>query len=275
MVLLLFILSLLGALTIALANSWFATWHAVWQLPMCVLALFLALTLAFLLLLVLSALCVNRKKEYRRPSRYIRFLITGFSQLALFYGGARIHASGLAQLPQQPYLLVCNHICAIDPIIFYSVLPPAPLCFISKKENERLPIVAPLMHAVCCLPIDRENDRAALRTILKAVDYLQSERTSVAVFPEGATSKTCQLQPFRNGVFKIAQKAGVPIAVCTLTGTRTVLQNALRRRSDIYLDIVKVLQPDSFIGLTTAQLGAQVHDLMAHSLTGHSDKRVR
>lgn len=50
-------------------------------------------------------------------------------------------------------------------------------------------------------------------TVQKAADLLTSDTVNVAIYPEGTRSKNCTLLPFHNGVFKIAQKAEVPIAV--------------------------------------------------------------
>lgn len=63
------------------------------------------------------------------------------------------------------------------------------------------------------LGIDRENPRNALVTVQKAADLLTSDTVNVAIYPEGTRSKNCTLLPFHNGVFKIAQKVEVPIAV--------------------------------------------------------------
>ena len=262
-------LSPLLAAALARRCGWFADWNLLWRLPLCVIAAFFALTLAFLLLMSLSAACVSRR-ERTRPSAWCHFLTVQFSHLALFLADVRVHVTGAELLPQNGrFLLVSDHLCAIDPIIFYHALPRAPLAFLSKKENEAIPVVAGLMRGMMCLSIDRENDRASLRAIVRAVQYLRSGVTNVAAFPEGATNKTAEpLLPFRNGVFKIAQKADAPIAVCALRGTRTALRRMFRRRSDVYLDILELLPAQYCREHTTAQIGAHIQAQMTAALTG-------
>ena len=256
---------LLGAV-IAFGCGWFSDWNILWRLPLCAAGVFLALTLVFLLLMSLSAACVSRR-ERTRPSAWIHFLTVQFSCLALFLAGVRVHITGQEKLPREPFLLVSDHLCAIDPVIFYRALPRVPLTFLSKKENEAIPVVSGLMRGLLCLSIDRENDRASLRAIVKAVQYLRGGVTNIAAFPEGATNRTDQpLLPFRNGVFKIAQKAETPIVICTLSGTREVLRRMFRRRSDVYLDIVEVLPPGFSRENTTAQIGAHVRETMERAL---------
>lgn len=256
---------LLGAV-IAFGCGLVSDWNILWRLPLCAAGVFLALTLAFLLLLSLSAACVSRR-ERARPSAWIHFLTVQFSYLALFLAGVRVHVTGRGKLPREPFLLVSDHLCAIDPVVFYRALPHADLSFLSKKENEAIPVVSGLMRGLLCLSIDRENDRASLRAIVKAVQYLRGGVTNIAAFPEGATNKTDQpLLPFRSGVFKIAQKAETPIVICTLSGTREVLRRMFRRRSDVYLDIVEVLPPGFSRENTTVQIGAHVRETMERAL---------
>ena len=249
--------------------GWFADWDILWRLPLCAVAAFFALTLAFLLLMSLSAACVSRR-ERTLPSAWCHFLTVQFAYLALFLGGVRVHVTGAEKLPPDGrFLLVSNHLCAIDPIIFYRALPRVPLAFLSKKENEAIPVVAGLMRGMMCLSIDRENDRASLRAIVRAVQYLRDGVTNIAAFPEGATNRTSDpLLPFRNGVFKIAQKADAPIAVCALRGTRTVLRRMFRRRSDVYLDILELIPAQFCREHTTAQIGAHIQAQMTAALTG-------
>lgn len=128
-------------------------------------------------------------------------------------------------------------------------------------------MVAEIMRELLCLPIDRENDRAALRTILKAIQFLKEDKTSIAVFPEGYTSKTGELNSFRNGAFKIAQKAGVPIVVCVLSNTPAILKNMFRRHTDVYLDVLDIIPADELNGVTTAQIGSRVHDAMTKGIS--------
>ena len=39
-------------------------------------------------------------------------------------------------------------------------------------------------------PLDRKNDREALKAILKAIQFLKEDKCSIVVFPEGGTNRT-------------------------------------------------------------------------------------
>ena len=123
------------------------------------------------------------------------------------------------------------------------------------------------MREVLCLPLDRDNDREALKAILKAIQFLREDKCSIAVFPEGGTNKTAEpLLPFRNGAFKIAQKAHVPIVVCALVNSKAILKNMFRRRTDVYLDVLDVIPPEDFEKLKTIEIGDRAHAVMLDGL---------
>lgn len=180
----------------------------------------------------------------------------------------RVRTQGLEKTPKQGrYLLVCNHLNDVDPALLMKYFPDQELAFISKKENEQKFILGKFMHRLLCQSIDRENDRAALRTIVRCIDIIKQDIASVAVFPEGWCSKDHRLHPLRPGVFRIAQKANVPIVVCTVRNTHTVLPNMKRLRpSEVELHLVEVIPAEELKGIPTTQIARRVYDLMADDL---------
>lgn len=253
----------------------FASWNALWQVPVFSLAGFFALVLLFLLVLLVSCLFVDPKKILDRPSNYFRFLLNEFCRMALTLGGVRVVTTGLDRVPHDSrFLLVSNHKFAFDPIIFYAAMPWADLAFLSKKENFSIFLVAQIMREVLCLPVDRDNDRESLKSILKAISFIKDNKASIAVFPEGKTNKTADtLLPFRNGVFKIAQKANVPIVVCSLVNSRAILKNMFRKHTDVYLDVVDVVPADALAGKTTIEVGAEIHAIMQRGIEAREAAR--
>ena len=258
-------LTLSPLLTAALAwrCGWFLDWNILWRLPLCALAAFFALTLAFLLLMSLSAACVSRR-ERARPSAWCHFLTVQFAYLALFLGGVRVHVTGLDRVPRKSrFMLISNHAFAFDPLIYYYAMPWADLAFLSKKENFSIFVVAQIMRKVLCLPVDRNNDRESLKSILKAIQFIKDDKASIAVFPEGRTNRTADpLLPYRCGVFKIAQKANVPIVICSLVNSRAILRNMFRKHTEVWLDVLDVIPAEELAGKTTIDVGERVHAVM-------------
>lgn len=241
---------------------------SLWAVPLIFVGCFLVgVVLAFLFVWICS-LFVDPEKPQEDDSPFVRLLAKLYAPFVFTLLRTKIEVSGGEKLPKEGrFLIVCNHIHALDPGILLYAFPDRQLAFISKVENIKLPIVGPLMLKILCQPLDRDNDRAALKTILRCISIIKEDKASIGVFPEGYTSKDGHLQPFRNGAFKIAQKAGVPIVVCTLRGTRDILHNFVRFKSTrVQLRLVDVIPAGELKGISTADIGSRVHDMMAADL---------
>ena len=183
----------------------------------------------------------------------------------------RIHIqkNGMDKVPSEGrFLLVCNHCSDSDPIILMRSFRKYKMAFISKKENKDMFVIGPMMHKLQCQLINRENDREALKTILKCIQILKEDKASVAVFPEGGIlSEDGKLHHFKPGVFKIAQKAGVPIVVCTLKNTLPVVPNILHLKpSHVILDVLGVIDTETVAALKTVEIAEKAHAMMAENL---------
>ena len=132
---------------------------------------------------------------------------------------------------------------------------------------QNMPVIGKFMHMTSSQTLDREDDRQALRVILKCIQLVKDQVVSVAVFPEGTRSKDGKVHPFRNGAFKIAQKANVPIVVCTVNGTSELFHNLKKlKTTPIHLHLVDVIQPEELKGKTTAEIGQRVYEMMISDL---------
>ena len=228
----------------------------------------LALALVFFLVLWLCCAFVDIEKPQEQDSKFHRFMVVHTAQLAHSILRMRMHTQGLEQIPEDGrFLLVCNHINDLDPVTLLAHFKKSQLAFISKRENSSMFIVGKIMHKIQCQRINRENDRDALRTIINCIKIIQEDKASIGVFPEGYTSLDGLLHPFRSGVFKIAQKANVPIVVCTVQNTNKVFRNIKKlKATDVHLHLVTVLQPEELAGKTAVEVGELVHSLMAEDL---------
>ncbi len=262
------IVALVLALGLCFAFGGFAGMAWLWLLPVCFLGSILGLAvLFFALLLVLSAL-VDTEKPQEKDSVLYRFVVCKTAELAIWILRMRVHTKGLEQTPKDGrFLLVCNHLSLLDPVMLLAYFKKSQLAFISKRENNSMFLVGKLMHRLLCQLINRENDKEALKTIINCIRIIQDDKASVAVFPEGYIHQDKLLHTFRSGVFKIAQKAKVPIVVCTMQNTQKVKENMPHLKpTDVHLHLVGVLQPEEYEGLTTVDIANRVHTMMAEDL---------
>lgn len=243
----------------------------IWLLPVLFAGYFLALVALAVVFLLLICLPVDLSKPQQHDSPFYRRVMYVFIEAIMNGALVRLHTRGLEQTPQEGrFLLVCNHLFIADPGILLHAFRRSQLAFLTKKENYKLPIIRKFMHKILCQPIDRENDRQALKTILRCIQMVKEDLVSIAAFPEGYTSKDGLLHPFRPGVFKIAQKTGIPIVICTIQNTRQILPDLKKlRHTDVELHLVQVLQPQDYQGMTTVALSELVYEKMLEDLGQH------
>lgn len=256
-------LSLLVSCIIFACADW-----AIWMLPL----LFVGIYAGLLLLAVafLWAICavVNLDKPQEEDSPFYRRVMHLYIEALIQLVRVRLHTKGLENTPKEGrFLLVCNHLFIADPGIVLHCFRKSQLAFLTKKENYELPFIGAFMHRILCQPIDRENDRQALKSIIKCIQMIKEDKVSVCAFPEGYTSKDGKLHPFRPGVFKIAQKTGVPIVVCTIQNTREIFKNLKHfGHTDVELHLVDIIPPESYAGLSTVALSDMIYEKMIADL---------
>jgi 1-acyl-sn-glycerol-3-phosphate acyltransferase len=154
--------------------------------------------------------------------------------------------------PRRPYVVVSNHESFVD-ILLISHLPWE-MKWLSKKELFRLPVMGWLMMLAGDIPLQRGFGPSASEAIAKCREAL-ANRVSVMIFPEGTRSATSEMLPFKDGAFRLAIDAGVPILPLAVHGTATALPKHDWRfgRSTA---VVKVLEPVDTTGLTPADVPA-------------------
>ncbi|MEO6446564.1 MAG: lysophospholipid acyltransferase family protein, partial [Gemmatimonadaceae bacterium] len=75
------------------------------------------------------------------------------------------------------------------------------------------------------------------------------KNASVMIFPEGTRSRDGELLPFKDGAFRLALEAGVPILPIVVAGTRNAMAKGTFRFQRARAR-VKVLPPIDTTGLT-------------------------
>ena len=256
----------LAAVACLLAGA-FESYMWLWLLPAVALAAVVVQVAALLLYALLLAGLVKRDQEQDGEApHYRRFAEVCVESLipAVRIG---VKTKGLEKVPEGRFVLMCNHVNDLDPVPILYALPHRQLAFVAKQEVRGMFLVGPFLQKLQGQFINRENDREALKTILNCIRLLKEDKASIAVFPEGRIHDDRKFHRFRPGVFKIAQKAKVPIVVCTLKGSRYLTNNLTRlKRSDTELSVLTVIYPEDYEGKTTTDLAEEVYQMMAADL---------
>ena len=241
---------------------------ALWLIPVLFGGFYLAfLLLAFLILWCMSAL-VDTSVPQEHDSKLYRRIVMWYIEALIPLVGLKFETAGLEKMPEaKRIMLVCNHQNEGDPGMLMHYFKRYELSFVAKKEVQDMFIMGKMMHKLLCQPIDRENDREALKSILKCIQLLKTDEVSIGAFPEGGIFDKDKLHPFRSGVFKIAQKAKVPIVVCTLKGTSDLFHNMKRlKKTPVRLHLVDVIDAEEVAAANTVELGEKIYQMMLDDL---------
>lgn len=216
-----------------------------------------------LLFLTICALPIGKDTWYTKDSPFYRGLVNLAAAVACFGSGIRLHVTGTEKLPEgKRILFVGNHVSNFDPVVTLHCFKKWNLAFVSKPSNFKIPWFGRFIRKCCFMDIDRENPRNAIVTINRAAQLLENQEVSVGVYPEGTRSKSGELLPFHNGVFKIAQKSQSDIAVVSLTGTRHIHKNFPLRKTDVYVDVLEVIPAEQIHKVKTDVIGNRVEQLL-------------
>lgn len=148
----------------------------------------------------------------------------------------RLELVGRENIPDEPpYLLVTNHLSALDPPVLLFMLPHAirPFAAIKHKSN---PLFGPVLEAADTIWVRRgEVDRQALR---EALDVLKRGEV-LGLAPEGTrASESHALQKGKAGAAYIATRADVPIVPVGIAGTERIKHNLpLLRRARVRIAV--------------------------------------
>ena len=214
---------------------------------------------------IFLSLFVDKSKPQEKPNRF--YLAVFVETIALYFRLARIEirVRGKDKVPADSnFLLVSNHLSDHDFMSMLTVLRGRSVAFVSKPENFNYPIAGKYLHKGGFLPINREEAREALSTIREVADRMKTLPISYGVFPEGTRNRRVEgLLPFREGVFLMAKKAGVPIVIVRVTDTDKVKQRAPWRKTRVYVDFVDVIDAETVKATRSHELSEMVRERMA------------
>ena len=261
-------LSFMTAVLVCAGTGAFDTFAFLWLIPAGFVGAFLALLALGFLLLLLICKFVDPDKQYEKDDPAFRWFVLEIIDVLFKLLPVRVLKKGFEHAPEGGrFLLVCNHLDNIDPAFLLHCFKKHPIAFVAKREAKSMFLVNKVMPKLLCPYINRENDREALKTILHCISMLKNDTVSVGIFPEGGINKYRKLSHFRPGVFKIAQKANVPIVVCTMTGSNYALGKIMKlKQATVDVHLLEVLPPEFIADKTTVEVADYIYELMAKDL---------
>lgn len=228
---------------------------------------FVAAMILILLILMFTAIFIkwDPEKPNKKYSKPMRFIMEEFLSFVLFLFGVNVKVTGQELIPtDRRFLMVGNHRSDLDPLIAIAVFKGMDISWIAKEVLFKIPLARKYMYRCNFLSMDRDDVRQSLRVINQAAEYVKSGVVSIGIYPEGTRNKTAEpLLPFKPGALKVAQKAGAPIVVTTMTNTDKILKRFI---TTVRLDIIKVYSAEEVAERKTNDLAEEISTLMKEHL---------
>lgn len=193
----------------------------------------LAVLTCVIAFLLLGELRYRKKLESfsspRERAAYALPIIQGVFRKILKLSHVTVEVKGMENLTSIPkeegVLFVGNHRSYFDVIIGYTLVD-RPTGFIAKIEMEKIKPLRRWMEALGCLFMDRNNLKQSLKVIITAIKEIR-DGISVWIYPEGTRSEgvsELEMEPFKEGSFKVAEKTGCKIVPVSMIHTREILE---------------------------------------------------
>ncbi|MFO0758424.1 MAG: lysophospholipid acyltransferase family protein [Byssovorax sp.] len=168
--------------------------------------------------------------------------------------------SGLENVPSGAFVYACNHQSLIDILCLGAVLP-GDFKWAAKRSLMKIPFLGWHLALAGHVPVDRQaGSRSAAQVIARFEEVLKRGKP-LLVFPEGTRCEDGIIQPFKNGAFYAAVRAGVPVVPVGLEGTHQLMKKGALDSGDGTMRVVKVAIGAPIVPKTEGREGPRVNDL--------------
>lgn len=209
------------------------------------------LTLIVYIPVMLFAVLLEALGCRRAERRLVDVCVRLWCRMRLVLAGVKVTVTGRENIPAgRAVMFTPNHQGNFDiPVMLTSLDKPHGL--LAKIETKKIPLVRTWMRLLGCVFVDRADTRSALHSLTECTRRLE-EGESLIVFPEGTRSKGGPMGEFKQGAFRMACKAGVPVVPVAIEGTYRVMEQngGLIRPAHVR---VQILPPIETKGLSRAE----------------------
>ena len=186
-----------------------------------------------------------------------------FSYFILFSSGVHLITIGREKVnPDETYLWIFNHQSFLDSFIFVAVANQF-VVTTGAAYQFKLPIWGFIMKRWGAIPIERNNIRQAYRSFQKAKDVLLNG-SSIQILPEGKRTLDGKLGKFKNGPFRLAIDANVPIVPIGIKGAYEI-----KKRTDwrfrpgrVTATIGNPIRPQEYAEMSAKELRLYVREII-------------
>ena len=145
--------------------------------------------------------------------------------------GIKVVITGKERLPSGSFIAAAKHQSMLDTLMPFLLLEDPAI--VMKEELLAAPIFGWYAKNLGMIPVAREANAAALRTLLKAARPAIAEGRQLWIFPEGTRRKPGERGEYKPGVAALYKALGVPVAPIALDTGRCWPAKGLIRRPGV------------------------------------------
>ena len=124
---------------------------------------------------------------------------------------------------QRTSIFVSNHVNIFDPFVIYSAIPQFVRGF-ELESHFKIPIYGWMMGRFGNIAVPDAPGRKSLEVMIARARAALNCGVSLIAFPEGSRTRDGHVQPFKKGIFSLAQKFEVPIVPVSIVGSYEFFQ---------------------------------------------------
>ena len=125
--------------------------------------------------------------------------------------------------PRRTSIFICNHVNIFDPFVIYSAIPQFVRGF-ELESHFKVPIYGWMMGRFGNIPVPDKPSRDGLEIMTNRAKAALDSGISLIAFPEASRTRDGHVQEFKKGVFRIAQRFGIPIVPMSIVGSYEFFQ---------------------------------------------------
>lgn len=242
-------------------------WYCIFLVPLYYIVAYISLIFLYIIFITFVAWFLNKKNAPEKPNRFFYGIIRETAILALFFSRCKVKKINMNLEPRKKrYLIVSNHKSNFDPIIMFKCLKEDPLICVTKPDVFDYSVIGRWARYAGFIPIVRDDIYQSVKAISTAAKYINENKSSICIYPEGKRNYKDELLDFHAGSFKIAYKAKCPIVIASTKNSMNIKKNFPFKRTKVYFKIIKVLEYEEYKDKSTSEIARYAKDLISNDI---------
>lgn len=178
--------------------------------------------------------------------------------------------------PGRASIFICNHVNVFDPFVIYSAIPQFVRGF-ELESHFKIPIYGWMMGRFGNVPVPDNPGREGLKLMTERAKAALDSGVSLIGFAEGSRTRDGHVQPFKKGIFRIAQKFGTPIVPISIVGSYEFFQtgNWMLYPGTITVYLHDTIDSDEVRKEDPDQLRQRVHEIVSRPVEEFIARKAR